>query len=204
MKERPILFSGPMVRAILEGKKTQTRRPVKPQPPERENTSLPGYRGTFAKGGWNLDDPVGKRCFQKTCPYGQPGDRLWVRETWCLADGIRDVNNATGELLALRKVLYRADPLPFHLGNPAIKKDGELAWKPSIHMSRWASRIMLAVSGVRVERLLDICMDDIGSEGYEKNGTQYVQFLNSWTKIYGGGGCGSDNPWVWVVEFNRI
>lgn len=184
VKDRPILFSGPMVRAILEGRKTQTRRPVKPQPEYRENAALPGQYGTFAKGGWNIDHPTGMASFVETCPHGRPRDRLWVRETWGIS--------GTGPY-------YRADTIQPETVN--------YAWKPSIHMPRWASRLTLEITKVRVERIRDISPDDLEKEGFEiPDGISVDQvmstFCMSWHSIYPG--SWERNDWVWVVEFRRV
>jgi hypothetical protein len=189
MKERPILFSAPMVRAILDGKKTQTRRVIKQQP-----TNAPGAPNLQA---WfeEMDDGFIR------CPYGQPGDQLWVRETWNCID--------TGRLTQRQDwVRYRAT-------------DGdEMYWRPSIFMPRWASRITLKVTAVRVERVQDITNNDARLEGvavphpgishipneaglWEQ---QYIVcFRALWNEINAKRGYGWDvNPWVWVVEFRKI
>lgn len=173
MKERPILFSGPMVRAILEGRKTQTRRVVKPQP-----AHIAGI-GTVL----NIDTITGK-----ACPYGKPGDRLWVRETW---DGVR--LDGGGALVS-----YRAD------GDKPVTDDGR--WHPSIHMPRWASRITLEVVSVRVERLQEISEEDAMAEGValaENYRGPVAHFASLWEQINGLGSWNA-NPWVWVVEFRRV
>jgi len=156
MKERPILFSGPMVRAILDGRKTQTRRPVKPQP--------------FVATPSMFD--VSK------CPIGQPGDRLWVRETW--------TKNTNGV------VWYRADRHPIAGG----------LWRPSIHMPRWASRITLEITRVWVERVQDIMEDGAIREGMVRvdRCSPFQMFRDTWQSIYG---TWDANPWVWAVEFRR-
>lgn len=195
MKERPILFSAPMVCAILDGKKTQTRRVIKPQPewmePEvvwtlREN----GHSGT----GWyahNEDYPEEGSLFYH-CPYGTPGDRLWVRETFHTVDGA--------------SAFYRAD----YEHNPKGDKEHGIVWTPSIHMPRWASRITLKVTDVRVERLQDISEKDAWAEGCEgfdddvsggKSG--YCEYAELWEAINGKGSWEA-NPWVWVVEFREV
>jgi len=166
MKERPILFSGPMVRAILEGRKTQTRRIVKPQPLRD--------RGVMA---FNDGEHP-----QMRCPYGKPGDRLWVRETWC-----PDVEPYTFR--------YKAD------GDEPLER-----WRPSIHIPRWASRITLEVVSVRVERLQNISEDDALAEGITlvERGTSPVDQFNKLWESINGPGSWEANPWVWVVEFKRI
>lgn len=204
MKERPILFSGPMVRAILEGRKTQTRRPVKPQPEH-----MMGGDGTFFADDARTPVPLtpcrtGKSggLFAILCPYGQPGDRLWVRETWKQAIYLGKPKG----------FLYAADWKP----NPSAHIVGENPWKPSIHMPRWASRITLEVTKVRLERLQEASEEDLRAEGYTDNPSDNFSDINthwklqryfskSWDSIYAARGFGWDNnPWVWVVEFKRI
>lgn len=210
IKERPILFSAPMVRAIIDGMKTQTRRIVKPQPPsyidELHGNDLRGrapYRlddnetGAVLGSGFQDDNDV----FYK-CPYGIPGDRLWVRECW----GLFDTQPSDGPERAY--VYYRATD----------GDDRDLRyqlWRPSIHMPRWASRITLEVVGVRVERVQDISEADAEAEGFERtfaaDGSEYGAGLTTateafaalWSKITGPASW-SENPWVWVVEFRRI
>jgi len=198
MKEHPILFSGSMVRAILEGRKTQTRRVMKPSP-KVSIMPLP------------LD----------LCPYGSPGDRLWVRETW-------QPINREEHFLGLIACLYRAncsnDMKTFtfisrfdgsHITIPVAK------WKPPIHMPRWASHITLEIVSIRVERLQEISEKDAVAEGifYHRHMEGYVSdeegrnfyvsdprrsFDKLWDSINAKKGFGWDaNPWVWVIEFRR-
>jgi hypothetical protein len=179
VKERQILFSAPMVRAILDGSKTQTRRAVKPQPLWIAEPSIP-FKTPDA-------DPKGII----RCPHGQPGDRLWVRETFFDATKLNEL-----------RVLYRADDDRSRFG-----------WTPSIYMPRWASRITLGVTGVRVERLQDISEEDALSEGVHAGSWEYENgegtesakesFECLWESINGIGSWES-NPWVWVVEFKRV
>jgi len=212
MKERPILFSGPMVRAILDGSKTQTRRVIK-------NT------GTYA-----IEDHHGiitakreRAALATQCRYGQPGDQLWVRETWQgpILESEEHFDEWRESPDVFKKpgfCVYRAtDTLD------AVDEDGrELGWRPSIHMPRWASRILLEVTGVRVERLQDISQDDAKAEGVEQMGacpglglyrnyldpmTGYIRpddaFSSLWNSI-NGAGTWNANPWVWVIEFKRV
>ena len=189
MKTRPILFSAPMVRAILSGTKTQTRRAVK----DRHIDAAP------------------PACFfqwlRERCTYGQPGDRLWVRETWQAffddevpADRPRGPRHTMGiPARPDRKsfVFYRADgPGPVH-------RDGYAArWMPSIHMPRKYSRITLEVTGVRVERLQDISHADAMAEGMALDDAIY-DYSRLWEQINGTGSWDA-NPWVWVIEFQRV
>jgi hypothetical protein len=195
MKERPILFSAPMVRALLNGTKTQTRRMVKPQPDYVNSLGIPFWPD--GKG------PVDYRL----CPYGQAGDRLWVRETWA-PDA--DIPNGT---------IYRADPG----GDYQDTSDG-FKWHPSIHMHRWRSRITLEIADVRVERLQDINGQDSIAEGIKRHITglegctisTFQDYLTGatdraarqsyqtlWESINGPGSW-ETNPWVWVITFKPV
>lgn len=185
MKERPILFSGEMVRAILDGRKTQTRRVL-----------TGDFDGDFDRDGWPLVTWPSTGCLTRATPrYGGPGDRLWVRETWGVDAPLDDVRRAyedvTGGSLGA-SVYYRADRVHENTG---------LTWKPSIHMPRWASRIILEITNIRVERVQDISQTDVMAEGTQGKRS----FANLWDSINAARGYGWDaNPWVWVVEFRRV
>ncbi|USE78951.1 hypothetical protein NDR89_20150 [Cupriavidus gilardii] len=203
MKERPILFSGAMVRAIFDGRKTQTRRVAK----------------EFA-GRDDLDAILRRFPHQDGCPYGRPGDRLWVRETW------QHENYPLGPYEPDCTVFYRADYLDDPLG-PDLERsvDGiRRRWNPSIHMPRTACRLVLEVTGVRVERLQDISYEDAIAEGMFDPGTiestypltgetgeqlgrrlshPQRSFAILWEELNGPGAWDA-NPWVWVVEFRRV
>lgn len=190
-KERPILFNAEMVRAILDGRKTQTRRIIKPQPVW--DTAFTGKEGlVLGENVWSPDEYAN----YATCPYGQPGDRLWVRETF--AEGL-----CTDSTLA-----FRATHKPIDL---AEGWDEKIKWRPSIHMPRWASRITLEITGVRVERLQDISDKDARAEGAssvsfpvtENQRSDIDRFRALWNLTYGAGAWG-ENPWVWVIEFKRV
>lgn len=182
-----------MARAILAGRKTQTRRIVKLADFGRSDT--PGYLWTYRdRAGRMHDIRLTDALVAKCCPYGQPGDRLWVRETW--ADG----HSYDGK----RHFAYRADGVELH---PSRK------WKPSIHMPRAASRITLEITGVRVERLQEISADDARAEGCPDKpvpGAEQASvdafarewYADLWESINGPGSWYA-NPWVWVVEFRR-
>ncbi|MBJ2303897.1 MULTISPECIES: hypothetical protein [unclassified Pseudomonas] len=211
-KERPILFSAPMVRAILEGRKTVTRRAIKVQP--RIDAS-----GNFCVGSSNYGQdgygkPVTKHFINGCCPYGKPGDRLWVRETWAR------VGNSDPGYLTFGATY--PDCLPPDLEN--IPAASEIRWKPSIHMFRRDSRILLEITDVRVERLQDISEAQAIAEGVEpftdfqptghwrryRDGgmNSYVanavaSYASLWTEI-NGAGAWEANPWVWVVEFKQV
>lgn len=260
MKERPILFSGPMVRAILEGRKTQTRRIIKPQPLDVVPMRDAANQYTYQFGLCLNYSRVIEKMIQS--PYGIPGDRLWVRETWnvikCHSSheygdccffawdwSVAPWDMLCHECKALkgcnRPVLaYAADGED---GNPAelypgldirngrtVKTKPELSWRPSIHMPRKASRIDLLVTNTRVERLQDISIEDAINEGINCPVTldepckrcgscegddwdspiraqcnPRSAFAELWQSINGKRtGCTwDDNPWVWVVEFQR-
>lgn len=193
MKERPILFSGEMVRAILDGGKTQTRRIVKQQPTPDELAE--GVR--FTESGWLL---YGREFRGHTirCPFGQPGDRLWVRETFQL--------RTIGSGVYARYQADGSDRLVF----PPETWNGipdDSAWRPSIHMPRWASRITLEVLNVRVERLWSISRGDAMAEGCPHRnmmaGTSPVVWFSELWESINGQASWSINPWVWVIEFKR-
>lgn len=216
MKERPILMSAPMVRAILAGAKTQTRRAMKQQPPEDHARLIVEhiYPTVIDRYG---DEQPGAEVFGVTtedgewclrCPYGAPGDRLWVRETWAWSG-----DAAVPEQWRVHdgEVWFRADP---ERSSPAIR------WRPSIHMPRWASRITLEVTGVRVERLQDISTEDCASEGCQCSRGYWTReeaalatdvgrailrgdYRIVWEQINGPGSWDS-NPWVWCVSFRRL
>lgn len=212
MKERPILFSAPMVRAILAGTKTQTRRAAKPQLSEvqwieeRESGFFLCADGqpTCCTGVWETHEYALQAPIH--CPYGQSGDRLWVRETWA---GQKHRPLSQGALF------YRATDGEHCCGKqlPLSWVEREPRWRPSIHMPRWASRITLEVTGVRVERLQDISEADCIAEGapgghgaipgYGYAATPSEHYRDIWTSINGAESWDA-NPWVWVIEFQRI
>lgn len=200
-KERPILFSGPMVQAILAGRKTQTRRIVNPQP---SPCGLRKLRPSDISGSglnplkWYGADPFTEAV---DCPYGSPGDRLWVRETWCAWDTAQeDVECDEVEGNAAR--LAEMGLTRWHITYKADPRRHASRWRPSIFMPRWASRITLEIVAVRVERLQDISNEDCFAEGLpadsEKGNRTWYGDL--WETINGKGSWDL-NPWVWVVEF---
>jgi len=219
MKERPILFSAPMVRAILAGRKTMTRRVVKPQPNESVATEYDSGGNVTARRSygwsWRKDHNMASvECpspiMASLSPYGVPGDRLWCREAWAHGDG-------DGETFA--EIIYRADGVRVRHAVSEEIASKHLAtirrlevcgngdnWKPSIHMPRWASRLTLEIKSVRVERLQEISEDDAIAEGCGRpeNGTLAVlEYSRLWDEINGAGSWAA-NCWVWVVGFEVV
>ena len=214
MKERPILFNSEMVQAILSGRKTQTRRVI--QSPARtmqaNNINCISYREPGDK--WYQDyvfsmrDRSGawqdytKEQFLAKCPLGKPGDQLWVRETFAtLACGSYEPEkpSLTG---TYQEVRYLATDRLAHC-DAGVRGYN---WRPSIHMPRWASRINLLITGIRVERLDDISQHDARCEGivdHHNVGQEKYLFSRLWRDIYGEESW-SDNPWVWAIEFERV
>lgn len=188
MKERPILFSAPMVRALLAGTKTQTRHIVKAR-----------YRGTPDTHDIRFDANDGlwyceRGQWMQSCPYGVPGDRLWVRETWACPGAVPRSDDPVRPGM---RIEYRASEARAH------------GWRPAIHMPRWACRLVLEVTGVRVERLQDITEADARAEGAPLvaqfnayDGKHITGFARMWASINGEGSW-ETNPWVWVIEFRR-
>ncbi|WP_304473495.1 hypothetical protein [uncultured Desulfovibrio sp.] len=183
MKERPILMNRSMVNAILCGQKTQTRRPVKPQP-DRAPASVSPLQ---------MFDDARWRSWK--CPFGEPGDRLWGRETFALGEP------------PYFGVAYRAD----EGDNPEDVGGKRQKWTPSIHMPRYLSRITLEITDVRAERVQDITEEEAIKEGVVDPimGTYGLSpktvFRDLWNDIYAKRGLGWEaNPWVWVVIFKRV
>ena len=191
IKERPILMCGPMIRATLEDMKTQTRRIVSLR--EFGPSDTPGYQWHFRdrRGLWN---DISTERLLELCPHGEVGTRLWVRETWYTDDG--------------RTAQYRAD-YGHGTREPADIADRGQHWRPSIFMPRWASRILLEITEVRVQRVQEISDDDVKSEGVLTFAERYplgVSFFKPlWDSLNAKRGYGWDkNPWVWVLGFRRI
>ncbi len=215
MKEKPILFSSEMVRAILEGRKTQTRRVIKHG--KHFVTQCKTYQHHPGGGWWGtdgvLDAPGCDIGF--TCPYGEPGDRLWVRETWATVDTYDPFSPSEIPCGSKRWpiVWYAADPGAGGLHQTTCQWVGKV--RPSIFMPRWASRITLEVVNVRVERVQEISEDDAFAEGIEVPRTgptefgepaeAVYQYMRLWDSINAKRGYPwSSNPWVWVVEWPRL
>lgn len=204
MKERPILFSDEMVRAILEGRKSQTRRVLKYQLPSGVEVKSVA---PWADGLYRIEhtpDPLpggGQIIAARVCcPYGVPGDRLWIRESWSCADPKREAEYpAAGE----QDVYYRATE----------SYPDQLRWRPSIHMPRWASRLILELTDVRVERLQEISEEDAKAEGvtlvcmkgWEESRKYRIRFHEVWDELNAKRGFGwARNPWVWILTFKRV
>jgi len=196
MKCRPILFNGDMVRAILDGRKNVTRRPVKGIPCAISGHFYP----SIGMAQFKRED--GRESLPMPCPYGQSGDRLWVRETWATAgneDGhpIDAARNLVDERDA--ELFFRADTAPgaYGLDTWADGRQYDGRWRPSIHMPRWASRLTLEVVSVRVERFGDVSEADARAEGFDSR----EAFLSAVRGIYG---PGADDLWCWAVAFSRL
>jgi hypothetical protein len=237
VKSRPILFSGPMIRALLAGTKTQTRRVVKPLTKRHPVVNLAEH-GTCAhvrKYSGRFNDPdswgfagaedgadMALADWPELCPYGKPGDLLWVRETWqhsrqrlCRCpqgsepSPCDDWSNGTGCASVRGDVIYRADG------------ESLVPWRPAIHMPRWASRLTLRITNVRVQRLQEISAEDVDAEGLggdfphkvwphlfpdaEAAGALTIPqcYGRLWESINGPGSWGA-NPWAWALTFDVI
>lgn len=222
MKERPMLFSGPMVRALLDDSKTQTRRVMKTQLVYGLVANLfnSWYLPRGDSGGTLY--PNGKEKILATCPYGQPGERIWVRETFVqgwdydpVTDRIQQFD-VDGKQLPM-KTWYRADGADIGWCD-ADGWQANTPWKPSIHMPRSASRINLEITQVRIERLQSISESDAMAEGIVRqpdggyglaDTTHYhatdprQSYFSLWEAINGDGSVEA-NPWVWCVTFRRL
>lgn len=195
MKDRPILFSGPMVRAILEGRKTQTRRIIKPQPECLQDVQAIQYH--LATG----EPFIVGRGFT----YGQPGDWLWVKETW----------RTTGALDHVKPSNIRPGaPIEYNAGGHNVNGfqghplTGMGKWRPSIFMSKWMSRVILEIVSVRAEKLRDISNEDCLKEGMSDATNPELKanrkwFSELWESINGPFSW-DVNPWVWAVEFKEV
>ena len=223
MKERPILFSAAMVRAILEGRKTQTRRVMKPQPDDDGKIivgKIGGNRGVAYVG----NSTSGGIVTRVPCPYGRPGDLLYVRETWQAWDRVSVEYNEWERWTRERRGGLSFDAYREEHGNPSsieyrATSNSRGPWTPAIHMPRWASRITLRLTDVRVERVQDISEEDAIAEGitgphdvgyraYRVPGDskpRYSSAVAAFEAINTERDCGWDaNPWVWVLVFEPV
>ena len=220
MTDRPILFSAPMVQAILDGRKTQTRRAVKPQPAGEIRRGEPDFNHWIDTKYWERQNQkenrgIGTRGF--ACTYGQPGDRLWVRETWMDLQGT-GIEIVTG---SRERYAYGADTPRGSYGDDQRKCYG-LKWRPSIHMPRAASRITLEITSVRVERLQDISEAEALAEGIQRYAgpLRWVRYLDAitgeavhstardaffalWIALNGQPSFNA-NPLVWILQFKHL
>jgi hypothetical protein len=214
MTEYPIIFSGPMVKAILEGRKTQTRRIC------RQGNDNVGHYEAWAicpakESGWiawfgqdseNIENFT-KQAYPNgfSCPYGKPGDRLWIRENF--------------QYILLQSECTGPEDIRYQATADELELACTKRWRPSIHMSRWASRITVEVTEVRVQRLQAISKEDAISEGCEFgnthglnvneererwHGPERQNFANLWDSINGKRAPWENNPWVWAISFRRI
>ncbi|WP_151744530.1 hypothetical protein [Acinetobacter calcoaceticus] len=233
MKERPIIFNTTMVKAIIEGRKTQTRRLVKPQPKFfKGNAGGHWWRCTHVQSMIRVEEELQnpgeyyEGFIDEVNPFGKKGDRLWVRETFCYGH----IDEFDAEHPDERELFIDQDNDLKHLHTPIHKewclREGisieEVLWKPSIHMPRSASRILIEITKIRIEQLNQISSHDAVQEGLLKlpasgryvinQGDQYFGAVSTnptevfkwmWESIYGSRAW-ELNPWVWVVEFNVI
>ncbi|KPB24420.1 Uncharacterized protein AC516_2571 [Pseudomonas amygdali pv. sesami] len=203
------MFSAPMVCAILKGRKTVTRRALKVQPHIDSSGNFCVGRSNYGQDIYGKT--VTKHFVSSDCPYGQPGDRLWVREAWQADAQVNEV--APRELSHGEPIRYPADGASRQTGCSMITPGKT---RPSIHMPRWVSRILLEITDVRAERLQEISRSDIRAEGLEcppELASDDVSpnyrdwYPAAWRELWesiNGADSWNSNPWVWVVEFKRV
>ncbi|HDZ2707791.1 hypothetical protein AAHW74_06600 [Klebsiella pneumoniae] len=200
MKERGMIFNGEMVRAILDGRKTQTRRIIKDCTVGRDQISKFIQIEKKFIGCYPEDVP---ELIRECCPYGVPGDRIWVRESFRVHSRATDVATLVYKASERNSWTEQTHRVPVAVCNkPATPEK----WTPSLHMPRWASRILLEITGVRVERLRSMSQDDARAEGViAASGPMEagLAFRELWDSIYGEESWKA-NPWVWVIEFKRV
>jgi hypothetical protein len=214
VKEYPILFNTEMVRAILDGRKRQTRRIPRYQIDYHADEHGPpeGWYSRNKRQLWNGPYAI-EDFIARWCPYGQPGDLLWVREAWALRSGVEPAKASS--LIAPPTIWYRADGTVVNHPVEALPTIGK--WRPSIHMPRWASRLTLRVTDVRVERVQDISYNDCIEEGVHEDGAGWHfempaptlgyagpdrAFAELWDSINAKRGFGWEtNCWVWAISF---
>jgi hypothetical protein len=213
MNEKPIIFNSEMVKAILEGRKTQTRRALKKQPIDILPMKVPNMWVTLRiQDKQNSENNRGQII---GCRYGRVGDRLWVRETWAHDDmNCKDIKCGNRD-----HIWWKANEEKIVADSFA----GDARWRPSIFMPRWASRITLEITNIRVERLHEITPADVLAEGIKRSGEDGywlaplanvpdypwndapMAFASLWNSINSKRGYGWDvNPWVWVIEFKKM
>jgi hypothetical protein len=212
LKSTPIIFSAPMVRAILAGEKKQTRRIVRIQPSDEFRPHIANYCPTMVdRHGEEYPGPevfgASDESEDRPSPFGKPGDELWVRESFCPR------SNGSLRMEQIQRPFYRADGDD----TPRNRKPAGWKWRPSIHMPRWASRIMLAVTEIRIERLQNISEQDAIAEGVGEDFPDYGNlnaigectfpmdsavgsFSTLWQSIHSVDSW-MKNPWAWVVSF---
>ncbi|HHR1230603.1 TPA: hypothetical protein ACS3BB_004951 [Klebsiella pneumoniae] len=199
ISERGMIFNAEMVRALLDGRKTQTRRPIKWK--QTRFTEI-GEREDGSKWPWSED--AEHACdFWHPCPFGAVGDRIWVREAFRVHSRATDVATLVYKASERNSWTEQTRRVPVAVCNkPATPEK----WTPSLHMPRWASRILLEITGVRVERLRSMSQDDARAEGViAASGPMDagLAFRELWDSIYGEVSWKA-NPWVWVIEFKRV
>lgn len=193
MKERPIIFNTEMVKAILDGRKTVTRRPVEPQPFKYENGKTVKFDRKKGMGCIvSHDGSVPLGWIREMCPFAQIGDRLYVRETalywYGLVNGKPEISHVAA---------FKAD---------GYELEGKESWTPSIHMPKKYARIWLEITDIRVERVQDITEEQAEKEGTRPLSPSWTDqprtwFMRTWNSIYKNW---NDNPWVWVIEFKKV
>lgn len=229
MAEKGILFNTEMIRAIMDGRKTQTRRPIRPQPMGRlcysmagSNAGKWGYMTEICRKAWGysgddiLRDPTKEDLEKRWTPLCHTDDLLYVRETWFYESHMEDLTDGEPDLPSGRykhRYVYYADQ-PDYPVNVGV---GATGWRPSIHMPKEAARIWLKVTNVSVQRLKEITDEDAIAEGFEADETfkAHERFAMTWNSVYGftkavnGWRMSSpenwgSNPWVWVISFEQI
>jgi len=221
MKERGVIFNAEMVRAILDGQKTQTRRIIQSAAKNMQargheviSHREPGDKW-YGDHVYSMRDRSGvwqdftNEEFLAKCPFGQPGDRIWVREAFRVMGCATDVARLMYKASERNSFTESTRTVPV----ASCTKQPSQKWTPSIHMPRWASRITLEITDVRVERLNSISEEDARAEGcagghdsipdYHYSATPHEHFHHVWTSIYGAESWQA-NPWVWVIEFRRV
>lgn len=209
MNERGMIFNGEMVRAILDGRKTQTRRVLATYQdavkfcPEWDVNGKQIFIVLGEKDHTGMNPVI----TAIPCPFGQHGDRIWVRETFRVHSRATDVATLVYRASVRNSWTEQTHRVPVAVCNKSATPE---KWTPSIHMPRWASRILLEITDVRVERLRDLSEEDAKSEGITPSAGgvlpswEYrINFRDLWMDIYGTDNWGA-NPWVWVIEFKRV